>query len=96
MAVRPCKDRSGWYVEVWWLKRPSEEIGHFRTHGDARKWIEIESACYFALREIESMMRPRGGPDTRAVKHDTRRAAKIGYSTISRQMGGGWVPGTSA
>ena len=63
LAVRPCKDRSGWYVEVWWLKRPSEEIGHFRTHGDARKWIEIESACYFALREIESMMRASGLTD---------------------------------
>ena len=65
LAVRPCKDRSGWYVEVWWLRRPSEEIGHFRTHGDARKWIEIELACYFALREIELMMRPRSGPDAK-------------------------------
>jgi hypothetical protein len=61
LAVRPCKDRSGWYVEVWWLKRPLEEIGHFHTHGDARRWIELESVAYFALREIESMMRPRGG-----------------------------------
>jgi hypothetical protein len=61
LAVRPRKDRSGWYVEVWWLKHPLEEIGRFPTHGDARKWIELESASYFALREIESMMRPRGG-----------------------------------
>jgi hypothetical protein len=64
LAIRPCKDRSGWYVEVWWLRRPLEEIGHFRTHGDARKWIELESVSYFALREIESMMRPRSGPNT--------------------------------
>jgi hypothetical protein len=62
VAIRPCRDRSGWYVEVWWLKRPSEEIGHFRTNGEARKWIELESVSYFALREIESMMRPRNGP----------------------------------
>jgi hypothetical protein len=59
LAVRPCKDRSGWYVEVWWLRRPLEELGHFHTYGDARKWIELESVSYFALREIESMMRPR-------------------------------------
>jgi hypothetical protein len=61
LAVRPCKDRSGWYVEVWWLKRPSEAIGHFHTNGEARKWIELEAVSYFALREIESMMRPRVG-----------------------------------
>ena len=42
LAVRPCKDRSGWYVEIWWLRRPLEEIGHFHTYGDARRWIELE------------------------------------------------------
>jgi hypothetical protein len=61
LAVRPCKDRSGWYVEAWWLKRPLEQIGHFHTHGDARKWIEFESISYFVLREIESMIRQRSG-----------------------------------
>lgn len=61
LSVRPCKDRSGWHVEVWWLKRPLEQIGHFHTHGEARKWIELESVSYFALREIESVMRPRSG-----------------------------------
>jgi hypothetical protein len=38
-----------------------EQIGHFHTHGDARKWIEFESTSYFVLREIESMIRHRNG-----------------------------------
>jgi hypothetical protein len=37
-----------------------EEIGHFHTQGDARKWIELESTSYFVLREIESMIRHHG------------------------------------
>jgi hypothetical protein len=61
LAVRPRKDRSGWYVEVWWLKRPLEQIGHFHTQGEARKWIEFEATSHFVLREIESMIRHRGG-----------------------------------
>jgi hypothetical protein len=63
LAVRPCEDRSGWYVEAWWIKRPLEKIGNFPTHADARKWIEFESTSYFVLREIESMIRPGGVPD---------------------------------
>jgi hypothetical protein len=60
LAVRPCEDRSGWYVEAWWIRRPLEKIGHFPTHSDARNWIELESTSYFVLREIELMIRPGG------------------------------------
>jgi hypothetical protein len=38
-----------------------EQVGHFHTQGDARKWIEFESTSYFVFREIESMIRHRGG-----------------------------------
>ncbi len=57
LAVRACEDKSGWYVEAWWLKRPLEKIGRFHTHCDARKWIEFESTSYFVLREIGSMIK---------------------------------------
>ena len=57
LAVRPREDKSGWYVEAWWTSRPSENIGHFATQSDARNWITLESASYFALREIESMIK---------------------------------------
>jgi hypothetical protein len=57
LAVRPCEDRSGWYVEAWWIKRPLEKIGHFTTYSEARNWITLESTSYFVLREIESMVK---------------------------------------
>jgi hypothetical protein len=57
LAVRPREDKSGWYVEAWWTNRPSENIGHFATQSDARNWITLESASYFVLREIESMIK---------------------------------------
>jgi hypothetical protein len=57
LAVRPCEDRTGWYVEVWWINRPLEKIGHFHTHAEARDWITLESASYFVLREIGSMVK---------------------------------------
>jgi|HubBroStandDraft_4_1064222.scaffolds.fasta_scaffold294958_2 hypothetical protein len=57
LAVRPCEDKSGWYVEVWWINRPLEKIGHFATHSEARNWITLESTSYFVLREIESMIK---------------------------------------
>ena len=60
LAARPCEDRSGWYVEAWWVRRPLEKIGHFPSHSAAREWIELESTSYFVLREIESMIRPGG------------------------------------
>jgi hypothetical protein len=56
LAVRPREDKLGWYVEAWWTSRPSENIGHFTTQSDARNWITLESASYFVLREIESMI----------------------------------------
>jgi hypothetical protein len=58
LAVRPREDKSGWYVEAWWTNRPSGNIGHFATQSEARNWITLESASYFVLREIESMIRP--------------------------------------
>ena len=57
LAVRPCDDKSGWYVEAWWVKRPLEKIGHFATYFEARNWIMLESTSYFVLREIESMIK---------------------------------------
>jgi hypothetical protein len=84
LAVRPCDDRSGWYVEAWWLKRPLEKIGRFPTHGDARKWIEFESTSYFVLREIEAMITrrvsgamPEGAPDAPPLssRHASEAAA---------------------
>jgi hypothetical protein len=57
LAVRSREDRSGWYVEAWWTNRPSENIGHFATQSEARTWVTLESASYFVLREIESMIK---------------------------------------
>jgi hypothetical protein len=56
LSVRPYDDKSGWYVEAWWIHRPLEKIGHFATHSEAREWIELESAAYFVLREIGATM----------------------------------------
>ena len=57
LAVRPREDKSGWYVEAWWVKRPLEKIGHFATYFEARNWIMLESTSYFVLREIGSMIK---------------------------------------
>jgi hypothetical protein len=57
LSVRPCEDRTGWYVEAWWVNRPLEKIGHFHTHSEAREWVAFESASYFVLREIGSMVK---------------------------------------
>jgi hypothetical protein len=57
LAIRPHDDRSGWYVEAWWINRPLEKIGHFSTQGEAREWIALEATPYFVLREIESMIK---------------------------------------
>ena len=63
LAVRPREDKSGWYVEAWWTNRPSENIGYFATQSEARNRITLESASYFVLREIESMIkRPERSP----------------------------------
>ena len=51
------EDKSGWYVEAWWINRPLEKIGHFATHSEARNWITLKSTSYFVLREIESMIK---------------------------------------
>jgi hypothetical protein len=64
LAVRPCEDRSGWYVEAWWINRPLEKIGQFGTYAEARDWMMLESASYFVLREIGSMIKP---PEPRQV-----------------------------
>jgi hypothetical protein len=57
LAVRPHEDRSGWYVEAWWINRPLEKLGQFHTHAEARDWIKLESESYFVLREIGSMVK---------------------------------------
>jgi hypothetical protein len=57
LAIRPCEDKSGWYVEAWWINRPLEKIGHFATQSEARDWITLESMSYFVLREIGSMIK---------------------------------------
>jgi hypothetical protein len=64
LSVRPCMDRSGWYVEAWWPNRPLEKLGHFQTHPEAREWVALESTSFFVLREIGS-----------SVKHAKRSTA---------------------
>jgi hypothetical protein len=64
LAVRPWKDKSGWYVEAWWINRPLENIGHFATYSEARNWITLESTSYFVLREIGSMIKHRETADS--------------------------------
>jgi hypothetical protein len=60
LSVRPCEDRSGWYVEAWWTHRAVQTIGHFHTKSEARDWVTLEAASYFALREIGSMIKQPG------------------------------------
>jgi hypothetical protein len=68
LSVRPCEDRSGWFVEAWWTNRPLEKIGHFHTQAEARNWMTLESASYFVLREIGSMVK-RSDPEIAQAFH---------------------------
>jgi hypothetical protein len=52
LTPRAFDDGSGWYVEVYWIGRPPERLGHFPTYPDANDWITLESAAYFVLREL--------------------------------------------
>jgi hypothetical protein len=57
LAVRPHDDRSGWYVEAWWVNRPLERIGRFGSYREASDWMALEATTYFVLREIESTIK---------------------------------------
>jgi hypothetical protein len=64
LSVRPCEDRSGWYVEAWWPNRPLEKLGHFQTHSEAREWVALESVSFFVLREIGPSVKARHTVDS--------------------------------
>jgi hypothetical protein len=49
---RAFEDGSGWYIEVYWIGRPAEQLGRFAVYAAASEWIRLESAAYFVLREL--------------------------------------------
>jgi hypothetical protein len=52
LTSRFLEDGSGWYVEVYWIARPMEQLGRFVSYSEANDWIALESAAYFVLREL--------------------------------------------
>jgi hypothetical protein len=52
LTPRPFEDGSGWYVEVQWIGRPMERLGHFAVYAEASDWILLQSSAYFVLREL--------------------------------------------
>jgi hypothetical protein len=52
LTPRSFEDGSGWYVEVYWISRPTERLGRFISYPEASDWIMLESAAYFVLREL--------------------------------------------
>jgi hypothetical protein len=52
LTPRAFEDGSGWYVEAYWIARPTERLGLFATYAEANDWIAFESASYFVLREL--------------------------------------------
>jgi hypothetical protein len=52
LTPRALEDGSGWYVEAYWIGRPTERLGRFATYSEANDWITLESIAYFVLREV--------------------------------------------
>jgi hypothetical protein len=52
LTPRSFEDGSGWYVEVYWIGRPTERLGRFVSYSEANDWITLESTAYFVLREL--------------------------------------------
>ena len=59
LSPHSFEDESGWYDEVYWIGRPAERLGRFESYSEANDWITLESAAYFVLREIGSMIKHR-------------------------------------
>jgi hypothetical protein len=57
LTPRPFEDGSGWYVEVQWIGRPTEQLGRFAIYADASEWITLQSTAYFVLRELERLVK---------------------------------------
>jgi hypothetical protein len=52
LTPRSFEDGSGWYVEAYWIARPTERLGRFVSYSEANDWITLESTAYFVLREL--------------------------------------------
>jgi hypothetical protein len=52
LTPRALEDGSGWYVEAYWIGRPTERLGRFATYSEANDWIAFEAGSYFVLREV--------------------------------------------
>jgi hypothetical protein len=58
LTPRRLESGSGWYVEVQWLQRGPEKIGHFGTFAEACAWMNLEASSYFVLRELGALIKP--------------------------------------
>ena len=52
LTPRQFEDGSGWYVEAYWIARPTERLRRFVSYSEANDWITLESTAYFVLREL--------------------------------------------
>jgi hypothetical protein len=59
LTPRQFEDGSGWYVEVYWIGRPTERLGRFAVYSEANDWIALEAASYFVLRELGPIAKHR-------------------------------------
>jgi hypothetical protein len=46
LEARERRDGTGWYVLVTWGDRPSEQVGGFRSQGEAQQWIDRTGASW--------------------------------------------------
>jgi hypothetical protein len=58
LSPHAFEDGSGWYVEAYWIGRPTERLGRFGSYSEANDWIALESNAYFVLRELGQMVQP--------------------------------------